>query len=135
MEETPNVNREQAEKEVTAWLDFKKVPGSKRKSNQSFIENMTEAIMDGTLIVEDDKTLVHTLKFPIDGKTPVKQLKYKPRLRVENIMPRLQGLKPGDADGRLLAYVAALTEQNSGIIEKLDSEDYSLGQAIAVFFT
>ena len=92
---------------------------------------------DGTLVVEKDFKLTHTLVFPItnsDGKETVAKLTYKPRLMVRDINVKMKGIKAGDNDGRVVGYVAALTDQPSGVLTSLDTEDNGLAQAIAMFF-
>ena len=77
------------------------------------------------------------LKFPIEdkgGSTAFKTLEYKPRLNMASIHLHLQGVKSADADGRVCAYVAALTSKPKELIKKLDTEDYGIAQAIAIFF-
>jgi len=117
------LTRELAILEVESWLNFKQIGDRKR-----------EAIMEGTLSLKEDKTFVHTLKFDTGGEIPVKVLEYSPRLKVSVVKTCLQGVAASDADGRICAYVAALTSKATGIINALDTEDYSLAQSIAVFF-
>jgi hypothetical protein len=53
---------------------------------------------------------------------------------VHEVQARTKQVKAGDANGILMAYVAALTGENTGIIGKMDTEDYNICQSIAVFF-
>ncbi len=127
-----------AQAEVDKWLDYKKVKDQKRQNNQEQIEIMTDAMCDGTLIL-DDKTLVftHKLLFPLgnsDNEGKVTELTYKPRLMVRDINAKMKGVKANDPDGRIVSYIAALTDQPSGIISSLDTEDNSLAQQIVAFF-
>ena len=129
---------ETAQAEVDKWLDFKKVKDQKRENNKEQIELIVDAICEGTLVL-DEKTLVftHKLSFPLgssDKEGTIKELTYKPRLMVRDINAKMKGVKAGDSDGRIVGYIAALTDQPSGIITSLDTEDNSLAQQIVAFF-
>lgn len=127
-----------AQAEVDKWLDFKKVKTQKRENNKEQIELIVDAVCDGTLVL-DEKTLVftHKLLFPLgnsDNEGTIKELTYKPRLMVRDINAKMKGVKANDPDGRIVSYVSALTDQPSGIIASLDTEDNSLAQQIVSFF-
>lgn len=134
MIEGNKVGREVAEKEIESWLDFKKVNEKKREAYKDNIDTLIDAVADGTLTLNDDKTFVQKLRFPIGEGDSIKTLSYKPRLKVSTVHVCLQGVKSTDADGRVCAYVSALTGTDRNIIKALDTEDYSVGQAIAIFF-
>jgi hypothetical protein len=128
------VNRELAEQTVDKWLDYKRVKPAKRESYKASIENITDAVEEGSLILnEETHELEYTLDIPI-GDSKIQVLKFRPRLTVGEINKRLKGVSPKEADARVVAYVAALTGQNSGVIELLDTNDYDVCQAISVFF-
>jgi hypothetical protein len=128
------VNRELAEQTVDKWLDYKRVKPAKRESYRASIENITDAVEEGSLILnEETHELEYTLDIPI-GDSKIQVLKFRPRLTVGEINKRLKGVSPKEADARVVAYVAALTGQNSGVIELLDTNDYDVCQAISVFF-
>jgi hypothetical protein len=93
------------------------------------------AIREGVLVLNEDKTFTHNLSLPISsGDTPIASLTYKPRLTVGAVHAAMQGVKADNADGRILAYVAALSGQPKGVIAHIDTEDYGVCQAIAIFF-
>lgn len=125
---------EQAKKEIEGWLEYKKISNSKREAYKENIETLVNAVVDGIITVDDKFNLTHTLKFKTDGDAPIEKLIYKPRISIRDVHANLNGVKPSDADGRLVAYVAALTGQPKGVIKALDTEDYAIGQAIAIFF-
>jgi hypothetical protein len=128
------VNRELAEQTVDKWLDYKRVKPAKRESYKASIENITDAVEEGSLILnEETHELEYTLDIPI-GEAKIQVLKFRPRLTVGEINKRLKGVSPKEADARVVAYVSALTGQNSGVIEMLDTNDYDVCQAISVFF-
>lgn len=131
------INLKTAEVEIKRWLDYKKVKGKKRESLQDNIDNMVDSIVDGTLVLQEDFKLVHTLSFPLKnerGEVTIKELIYKPRLQVRDINVKMKGLKPTDADGRIIGYTRALTDQPAEVIKSLDTEDNTLAQHITGFF-
>lgn len=133
MEADSKVPREMAEKEVQAWLDFKRVKSKKAEENSSSIETLIDGFQSGALVLEPE---THNIKMKLEfhiGKDQ-KQLVFKPRLKVGEAHKKLKGVGASDVDGRILAYVAALTSMNSALIQDMDSEDYSIAQAIAIFF-
>lgn len=125
---------EQAEAEVTKWLDYKKISEDDRVDQADDIQTLVKAISSGVLVMDADCNLIHKLKFPLDGEMPITELKYKPRIKVASVHSHLQGIKSSDGDGRLCAYVAALASQPKDVIKALDTEDYRVGRAIAIFF-
>ena len=131
------INLKTAEAEIKNWLDYKKVSPKKRESLQDNIDNMVDSIVDGTLVLQEDMNLVHTLSFPLEndkGEVTIKELIYKPRLQVRDINVKMKGLKPTDADGRIIGYTRALTGQPAEVIKSLDTEDNTLAQHITGFF-
>lgn len=129
------ISKEVATREVEGWLDFKKVSEVKREQKKPFLDNLIGYVMEGTLVLKEDKTFVHTLKFEIgEGSTSIKTLEYKPRINMQQVRAQLQGVKSEDGEARLAGYVAVLTSQNSGIMKALDTEDNSVAESIAVFF-
>ena len=87
-------------------------------------------------LVRDEKSnvITHNLNFPIGDGDEVKKLEYRPRLNDRLLEPYLKGVKASDSDGRLTAYICALTQKASGIIKNIDSVDKKISIAIAVFF-
>lgn len=129
------VAREVAEAEIKSWLDKKKVFESTRESYKDSIEVLVDAMVEGYLTLDEkDFTLTHTLMFPPEKEQSFTELKYKSRLNDNMLQPFLSGVKTSDADGRLLAYVAALTGVNRGILKAIDTADKKISMAIAIFF-
>lgn len=128
------IPKETATGEVTTWLDHKKVSENKRELQKDTIDTLVDAICDGLLVVREDKILELTLKFPLDGEIPKKTLEFKPRINAGTVQKHLQGVKASDIDGRLTAYICALTGEPKSVIGKLDTEDVGIANAIAVFF-
>lgn len=131
------VAREVAEQEVNKWLNFKQISPSKRSAKQDAINALIENIEDGDLVLKEegeDLFLVQTLKLPTKGELPLTELRYRSRLDIGKLNNRLKQIKGLDPFASVVAYVAALTDQNSAVIQTLDTEDYSISQNIALFF-
>jgi hypothetical protein len=128
------VSDEQAVKEIDSWLDYKKIDENQREEHETFIKALVSYIKSGHLILnEDDMSLTHKLKFPMD-KADISELVYKARITEREITQKLHGVKADDSDGRLCAHIAALTGQVRGIITNMDKEDYKIARSIAIFF-
>ena len=137
MPKIEKVSRKVAELEVKKWLDYKKVKEKKRENLQDQIDVMIDAIIDGSLVLDQDFKFTHQLSFPIEnanGEVTVKSLTYKPRLSVKEINAKMKGVKSNDPDARVVGYVAALTDHPRAVLTDLDTEDNSLAQAFALFF-
>lgn len=129
------VDKKTASNEVEGWLDFKKVPASKRESMKATIDNFIDAICDGILTIDATTHVVtHNLSFPIGTDAKIEKFEYKPRINMGTVNLHLQGVKSSDADGRLCAYVAALTSKPKAVIVQMDTEDNAIAQLIALFF-
>jgi hypothetical protein len=128
------ISREIAEKEVLTWLDFKKVSEKKREGYKDAIETLNDAVCEGKMIVEADHSLKQILLWPTEGESPMKELTYKPRLKVHEIHSKLDQVKGTSGDARIMAYVSALTTVPMAVIKQLDSEDYNVAQSVAIFF-
>ena len=131
------VARPAAELEFNSWLDFKRVKESKRVENQQFGEQIINCISDGTITI-DEATQQMTVKldFPLtddQGNETVAELVVKPRLTVQELNAKLNGVK-GNAMDMQPAYIAAMTGKPIGLIKKLDTQDYSLLINIVVYF-
>lgn len=126
-----------AQKEINAWLDNKKVPPYKREKNEDQVEALVNALRYGHITIGDSKQITQKLVFPIsddDGGVALSELRFEPRLRVEAINLQLKSVKWDDTHGSVMAHVTALTGKSKGLIGKLDTEDYSISRAIATFF-
>jgi hypothetical protein len=126
------VSEEVAKQEVDKWLDFRRVRRKKREENESSIKDMVEAFEEGILIL-DHKTHVikQTLIFETAGK---KEFNFKPSMSVGDGQRRLKGIKSGDHQLMLSAYVAELTGEASEVIRQMNTEDYGISRTIAGFF-
>ena len=134
----PKLNQELAKKEITTWLDYKKIKPKKREEQSESVEMLVEAFMDGDLVLNEETfVLTQKLVWPLkdeDGKDSVMELNYKPRLRLADVKTKLTKVKTNDIQGMLLCYMSGLTQENSGLLATLDTEDYRLAQTITSFF-
>jgi len=128
------INPEQATKEINAWLDSKKIMHATKEANQDSIDLLIDGMVEGLLTVEKSNEIIHSLAFPIGDDDKIKNLTYKHRINDRILEPYLKGVKPADSDGRLIAYIAALTGQLKAVIKNMDSVDKKISLAIAVFF-
>ncbi len=128
------VATEQAQKEIESWLEYKKIGDKKLEAYKDNIETLVDSICEGNLVLNEDKSLTYKLKFPPEGEKSITELKFSARLKVADLHKSLKGVSANDADERLLSYGAALTGLPKGIFRALDMEDYSIVQAIVVFF-
>jgi hypothetical protein len=126
--------------EINKWLEFKDVDAEDRVMYQANLKRMANAMVSGRLSLNAD-TMVFTqkLKFPLtDAKDKSKvilaEISFQPRCAGGDLKRASQNVKSTDFDGKVLAYIAALTGESPGYIDKLDSEDLKVGQSIAVFF-
>lgn len=128
------ISNEIATQEVTDWMDYKKVNNSKRETYKANIAALVEAIEEGSLVINDDKTMTYTLKFSYGNEEKVESLKFKVRLMIKEINSAMKGVGAGDFDGMVLARASALTNKSKEILRNMDTEDYSIVQSIAIFF-
>lgn len=133
---TPKITKEAAEKEVDSWLDYKRIDPLQREDQKDQIAALVSYIQNGNLVLNEDFTFTHILKFPLgeDGKMPVRELKYQARLKERDLTHKLSAVKSDDSEGRLMAHYQALTGEVKGIISSLDKEDIKIARSIAVFF-
>lgn len=128
------VNIEVATADIQRWLDAKRISERKRTNQNESIISLIDAVCDGDLKVNENCELVQSLIHPIGDEKMISELTYKSRIQIGQIHEYLKNVKPGDADGRIVAYISALTGNTPAVIKKMDTEDYSIAQSIAVFF-
>lgn len=129
------VTQEQAEKEVNEWLDYKKISQSKKASKKDNVDTLVAAVVDGDIIFTPEHTIKQILKFPLSvDKDAVKELEYKARLSTAQMQAAFKGAKMTEAYGMIASLVGVLTGEMTPSIGAMDSEDFSIAQAIASFF-
>lgn len=131
-----------AEKEVNAWLDSKKVGESKRVAKRENIETLINAMCDGDLILKlseptKELSFIQTLKTPLKGEkgaVGISELKYKNRMSTAQLQACMKSVKLNDGLGIIIAIIGVLTGELNPSLQELDTEDFSIAQAIASFF-
>ncbi len=131
------VTREIADKEVKAWLDYKKVPEAYVLGSGMYINGISIAIQEGHMTIDPTTfEITHKLKWPIgSGEFAINELKYKPRLSVAVISANIVGIPITDHDNRTLGIIAALCGRPRTEIAPMDSEDYRAASDVAAFFS
>lgn len=128
------VSYEVASSEIQSWLDAKKVPQSKREASEDYINTLIDAVAEGEMVVNSSNELEYKLKFPTEGEEPVTKITFKPRIKTGDINTRLKNMKSKDSLNTLLAVISAVTNQPTSLLEKLDTQDMGICNAVAVFF-
>ena len=130
------ISKDTAAQEFNKWATQKRLSERVINDLEGAQAIILAAFEEGTLVLIEDFTLTQKLIWPTgeDGNG-VAELIYKFRMTVGQRSAAAKGIKPTDAEGRLAAYVAALTDQPRGVINKLDGgDDYSLASSIANYF-
>jgi len=117
--------------EVHRWLDQKRVSKKKRRDFDQAINLLAQQYAEGNLAFEEDGEIRQFLKFPFEN---LKELRYKQRLTKDEVNPYLKGVNSQDEEERVVAFICALTKQARGVINRLDTEDSQVPDAVAVFF-
>ena len=131
------VTKEIADKEVNAWLEWKRVPEAYIKGSQMYVNGISIAIQEGSFIIDPDtKEITHKLKWPIgSGEFEIKELKYKARLGVSVISQNIAGIPITNLTDRTLGIIAALCGRPRTEIAPMDSEDFRAASDVAAFFS
>jgi type I restriction-modification system DNA methylase subunit len=131
------LSKEQAEKEVNQWLDFKKVSDRKRstKENIANILKLVNAFEDGILSLDPTTHVItQELLFPVGKDGKIDKLNFVPRIPMQKITDELKGVQTDDIGKFMLAYIAAVTGETKNVLVHLDTEDYSIASSISAFF-
>jgi len=128
------IPKEKAAEEFSAWLEYQQVSDKTISENEDSIDRIVNKISSGDMIINEDKSMLFRLSFPIGADSHIKELSIKNRITRRDALPHLNGVKPTDADGRILAYSAALTGQNKAILSEMDSRDQKILDSIVAFF-
>lgn len=127
--------REQAEKEVNDWLDFKKMKPRRREEKKDAIEKLIEAVMDGDFVIDSETFKIkYKLSHPLKAEVVTDELIFSPRANAGAIQGAMNDVKSDNVYETITAYVAVLTDKHKNVIKKLDVEDYNMANRIAIFF-
>lgn len=131
------VSLEVAEKDVNSWLNYKKLSTAKKEDKKDAIKKLIALIAEGKITLDPDTFILkHELCFEVGETAKIQKLEYKPRINVGELQNNLRGVDVmEDMTGYMVAYGAALTGQPKGIIKLLDTEDFTVVQTIAGFFS
>lgn len=131
------VNILTAEADVTNWLDAKKIKPAEREKNKDFINTLIDAVMYGQLSIDaDTRVITQKLDFPLDdgkGNITLGTLTYQPRAAMGNLLSKTGNLK-GISMAVYIAYASTLTGEIIATLNRIDSEDFKVLQAITAFF-
>lgn len=129
---------EMAMQELSDWALAKKSKTEVGDDQQSLFE----AIQEGRLVLKSDGSAVYRLREPLMGENSTSEkehihldeLTFKARIKYKNVKNILRNIRPDDAMGQSIGYLAALTGQPISILEELDMRDVGSLQLLAVFF-
>lgn len=129
------IDFETAEKNVTSWLDAKSVEADEREEKQQFIKTLINAVRRGNLVINDTTfEITQTLKFPVvTNIATINELKYKARAACGELHAGTRNIN-GVNMAVYVAYAVALTSELKANLDRLDSEDFKVLQAITSFF-
>lgn len=137
------VSEKIARQDIEAWLDAKRIPAGKRKEAKEVIKTMTRAVVDGLLIWDgDQKRLTQVLIWPLGENEDIKTIEYKNRVTQGDISARMKGLNTdsdssdtGDMTSKVMGvYLSAISGLNAALVDRLDTVDYNVAQAVISFF-
>jgi hypothetical protein len=128
------INREVAVQDFERWLDFKRVSDNKREKSKDQEDLIVDGISNGSITIDDECNIHQILVFPVDGEAGFSELIYRPRINRKLLSVKLKAIKADDPDGRISAYAAALCNKAVLQIDKLDTEDLRVADAIVMYF-
>lgn len=143
--ENPKVPQEMAMEEFQKWLDYKKTKVKLTMNSNSEDEAednkaemaIVEAIMSGDLIINDDMTMTYNLAFPVkseNGNTELSSITMKPRLTAYEVQKATKGISQDEPFKLFTGYIHVLSGEVRGLVNKIDSVDFSLLQKIVGYF-
>lgn len=126
-----------AREEISAYVDKKKRLPSKRKTIEPMIESVAEAMSFGLVTIDGEGILKQTLMEPIlnsNGGISLGTIEYKRPIEAE-VRKEKDKLKMGaNFSHELMCYTTASTGQPKMMIDKLESSDRDICDAISTFF-
>ena len=111
----------------------------KREKDDVMRERVIRQIMNGRLILNDNKQLEYTLVDPVKTKETeeiiLSKVVFKNRYRAHELEANMKGVKPDEFMPMTRAYIATLTGVSRSILGKLWDRDMGVCQAIYTLFT
>lgn len=130
---TEVLTKEQAQKELTAWLDFKKVRPKQREIFAAQYDVLVEAMQYGDITMDNATYVIkHKLITPVDGLFD--SLEYQPRKTVGELQKANTSVNAIDADSKLNGIICCVTGKGLSHLLRMYPEDYVISQAVSVFF-
>ncbi len=128
---------EQAQAEIDAWVEWRKLTPAQIEAHAGSINTLVEGIQYGMLTLKDN-SFTQKLLFPVGKDECVKELQYEPRVNSIMLSDYLKGTKAGDIDDRLLSYIECMTAKTTLVsrqhLKTLDPGDLRIANSIVVFF-
>lgn len=111
----------------------------KREKDDIMRERFIRSIMNGSLILNENKELEYTLKYPVEkkdsGEVVLSKLKFKKRYHQFELETQMKGIKPEEFMPMTRAYIATLTGVSKSILGRMLNRDMEVAQAIYTLFT
>lgn len=131
------ISEDLAQQEVDKWLNAHKIRKTVREKNASYIATLTDAMIDGLLVLNEDNSFSQTLLFPIqdeDGVVKVANLNFKYRFKVRELSREVEGINPNNPIELTVSFVSALSCISRPLVLSMDYSDYKISSAVASFF-
>lgn len=123
--------------EVVALMDARRHLPSRRRELENAAEALTDAIQYGIVSVDGDKNITINLQEPLTDKTGnvvLSSIKWKFRTDMYAINQRLASLKDVNGTGRMMVYVQAHAGVDAGLVDKMETCDRTILDAVTLFF-
>jgi hypothetical protein len=124
--------------DITRLLDSRNLLPSMRKSKESVIPIVQEAIQYGLVTIDDNCQVAQSLIEPVKddkGNVVLDTLVYVSRIDPAKVNKRINELKVRNETTRLLCYTIEHTGETEGILNKMESQDRNICDAITIFFS
>jgi hypothetical protein len=130
------VSKEVAENDVSAWLDYIRIRKTQRESEfaKVYINHIIESVMEGLLIINEDKTITQKLLSPIGEGGITKEIVYNSRFEVGKMIDAMSLVKSNDEASKTIAVLSLLSNKPVGMFKKLERSDYVIAEKITLFF-
>lgn len=132
------LSKEIATKEINDWLDSLDITSEMRELQKVQIDRLVYGVSNGSLVINEDKSITQKLKFPFGNEVKVKELVYKNNLTVAEIEMANEdevGVPKSNTHYPVYySYIKALTGQNKMLTRQMNNKDYKISESIALFF-
>jgi hypothetical protein len=125
---------EQATEEVQNWLDYKGFEIEAEDDEMKEVIALAKKVRSGDLVINEDRTITHKLRFPIGKDEEIKEVTYQARIKAKDFEAKAKGAKTSSPLSFVHAKIAAIATLNTEIVRNMDTVDYNVAQSIAGFF-